>query len=132
MTSRRIVGTAVCWAPIALALASLVAGWRGVERGPSAVLITLALALAVYNLWCSAGRYAFHRLRGGTRDSYVPVSGLPGVGSLLVVAATLFAFGNRTTAALALLAIAIDTGGSFWFFVVSLRDPSFWDRARIR
>ena len=83
------------------------------------VLAPLALFLGglvcAVNFYLSFCRYPVHRLRGGSRESYRPISGAPVVGSLLVA---LSIFGIDDTPWIlgaALLLIAMDTGGLHWF-----------------
>jgi hypothetical protein len=58
---------------------------------------------------------------------YRHTSGLPLVGTGLVVIGGLVGLGDWVAAVLGLIALAIDTGGSVWFLVATWRDASFWD-----
>jgi hypothetical protein len=72
----------------------------------------LVCALNFYLSFC---RYALHRRGGGSRESYGRISGFPLVGSVLV-ALSLFKFYDLFwILTVALVLIAIDTGGVHWF-----------------
>src|SRR6202795_4449569 len=71
----------------------------------------LVCALNFYLSFC---RYPLHRWGGGSRESYRWISGFPLVGSLLV-ALSLFKFYDLPwILTVALVLIAIDTGGIHW------------------
>jgi hypothetical protein len=72
----------------------------------------LVCALNFYLSFC---RYALHRLRGGSRGSYRWRSGLPVVGSLLVALSIVRFYDAPWILTVALVLIAIDTGGIHWF-----------------
>ncbi len=91
------------------------------------ILVGLGAFLATLNFYLSFLRGSLHRWRRGSTDGYRHVSGVPGVGSLLVVGGVLVSFGSVTVAVLGLITIGLDTGGPLWFLVSSWRDSSFWD-----
>ena len=80
------------------------------------VVMCVALAIAGLNFGLT--------LRRGDKH----VSGVPVIGSVLVVIATMIGFGSALCAALGLLAVALDTGGSVWFLIATWNDSSLWDR----
>lgn len=128
---RRGIGAVVLLSPVALLVVSLGSGIRHPrERFAGVVPVGIAVAIGLYNLWLSYGRPWMHRRRGGDGQSYRHVSGLPVIGTLLVVLAALAGFGAVGTAALGLFVLAIDTGGSPWFLAATWKDEGFWDPAR--
>ena len=72
----------------------------------------LVCALNFYLSFC---RHVLHRLRGGSRGSYRWMSGLPLVGSLLVALSIVRFYDAPWILTVALVLIAIDTGGIHWF-----------------
>ena len=72
----------------------------------------LVCALNFYLSFC---RYALHRFRGGSRESYRWMSGFPLVGSLLVTLSIVKFYEVPWILTMALVLIAIDTGGIHWF-----------------
>jgi hypothetical protein len=55
------------------------------------------------------------------------VSGLPLVGTLLVVLGGIAGFGDWRVGVIGLVVLALDTGGSPWFLVATWRDSGLWD-----
>jgi hypothetical protein len=49
------------------------------------------------------------------------------IGTVLSLVGGIVGFGALSAAFLAIGAILVDTGGSFWFLVVTWRDTSLWD-----
>jgi hypothetical protein len=85
----------------------------------SLLLLPGGLVCAI-NFYLSFCRYPLHRLRRGSRESYRYMSGFPLVGSFLV-ALWIFKFYDRgCILCVALLLIAIDTGGIHWFVGVRI------------
>jgi hypothetical protein len=84
----------------------------------SEVLAWLALLVgglvSALNFYLSFCRYALHRLRGGSRESYRWMSGFPLVGSLLVALSIVRFYDAPWILGIALVLIAIDTGGIHW------------------
>jgi hypothetical protein len=71
--------------------------------------------VSALNFYLSFCRYHLYRFRGRSRESYHRVSGLPLVGSLLVTLSIVRFYDVPWILALALVLIAIDTGGIHWF-----------------
>jgi len=120
---RRILGVAVCALPPALSVASLIAGLAG-GSAPWFTGITFVIAAATIGLTNAFLSFVRPRLRSASRRH---ISGIPVVGSALVVIGVLYGFGALGTALLALAASAIDTGGAPWFAISTWRDRSLWD-----
>jgi hypothetical protein len=129
---RRGIGVLVCGAPVLLLVASMVsvviAGDRPNAIGSIAMVV--AIAIAALNFYLSAVRGLVFRRRNGSLDGYQHISGIPGIGSLVVVAGAVVGFGSGLCVALGLIAIGLDVSGSVWFLVATWRDSSLWDRPR--
>lgn len=127
--TRRVVGLGVAFAPSAVLVASLV--WsliRGSAHHPYALsVMLLALIIGGINLHLSVVRPLLFVRARGSGERYRHVSGIPIVGTLAVLVGSVLGFGSAPCAAVGLVAVAIDTGGSVWFLVATWRDPSFWD-----
>ena len=70
--------------------------------------------ISALNFYLSFCRYLLHRVRGGSRESYRAVSGVPLFGSLLVVLSIIWLHEVPWVLAVASIVIAIDTGGIHW------------------
>jgi len=68
-----------------------------------------------------------HIRRHGSMEGLRNVSGIPLIGTLLVVLGGISGFGDWRAATIGLIALAIDTGGLPWFLIAAWRDQSFWD-----
>ena len=110
-----------CTGPTLLLLASLAVGLTGSNTGShwSVIPSLLALALGCLNIYLS--------FRPPLPDGR-HVSGLPVVGTLLVLPAATSGFGCVPAALAGLLATLIDTGGLLWFLKATWHDTSFWDK----
>lgn len=125
---RRSLGVLICSIPILLLLASLVHG--KVEVKPSIMgvgFLVAALGIGLLNTHTSFIRPKLHYRRHGSMEGYRHVSGIPFVGTISTVIATIGNFGSVPAALLGLLALALDTGGLPWFLISTWRDSSFWD-----
>ena len=90
-------------------------------------IMIAASAIAILNFSLSFVRPRLFLLRNGSMGDYRHVSGLPGIGTLLVILGAIFGFGAIGTAILGLVVMALDTGGSVWFLIAVWSDESFWD-----
>ena len=125
---RRALGLAVCMSPVALLVAS--AGASLVLQRRSALgesLSVIGLFVAGLNLHVSTFRPLIYRWRHGTLQGLRNVSGLPLIGTLVVVLGGIVGFGDWLAAALGVLALGLDLSGLPWFLVATWRDQSFWD-----
>jgi hypothetical protein len=112
------------------------------RRAGAIVIAVLPVALHVTSVM-SAHRspyvligeaFAMIALIVGAMDFYVVflrrklprVSPAPLVGTILVIAAGAFAYGDRPTAIFALFSYAIDTAGPPWFIFARWNDESLW------
>jgi hypothetical protein len=126
---RRGIGVLLGCSPVFLLAASIV---QAVVRGDEGHAIGLAvmfgaLAIGGLNFYLSFLRELVYQRRKGSLDGYVHVSVLPILGSLVVVVGAALGFGSALCAALGLLAVALDTGGSVWLLIATWKDSSFWD-----
>ena len=80
-----------------------------------------------FNLYLSLVRPAIFHLRHGLIKQYHHVSGIPAVGTFLVVAGALSGFGGVVSALVGITAMLLDTGGSLQFLLATWGDSSFWD-----
>ena len=126
---RRAIGVVLCLSPIAVLTASLVSGLAGKDTAPFAGIWFVAPAafVAVLNFYLSFVRGLLLRLRHGSLDRYRHVSGIPLIGSLLVLIAGIIGFGAVGTVLSCIVAVALDTGGLPWFLFSTWQDGSFWD-----
>jgi hypothetical protein len=125
---RRSLGVVVCFSPVLLLIASLVAWFAGREGGLAGLgLAVIGLLFGVLNAYLSFFRPWLYRRRRGSMEGYRFVSGLPLFGTLFVGLSGVFGFGEPYTTALGLTTLAIDTGGLPWFLVSTWRDESLWD-----
>ncbi len=125
---RRGIGLLVGCAPVVLLVASQVSAvTREYPIGLAVMLV--AIVIAALNFYLSSVRGLLYRRAKGSLDNYTHVSGLPMIGTLVVVAGAVLAFGSALCAGLGLLAIGLDTGGSVWFLIATWKDTSLWDRA---
>src|SRR5688572_28641676 len=74
------------------------------------------------NAYLSFLRYPLFLRRGGKKEEFQWVSGIPVIGSVLVVAALVFGREPRWLTAVGVLLILLDTGGPHWFVFVLVRD----------
>ena len=87
----------------------------------------LALPLAGLNLYLAIVRPALYRWRHGSLDGMRNVSGIPGMGTCLVIAGAVLGFADGWAAVAGLVALALDIGGLPWFLVLTWHDRSMWD-----
>jgi len=87
----------------------------------------VAAAIGALNFFLSFIRPCLYQLTRRTRDGYRHVSGLPILGTILVVIAGLYGFSSIGTAALGFVTLLFDTGGEPWFIWSTWRDQSLWD-----
>jgi hypothetical protein len=122
---RRGIGVLACLAPALLAGASLVGAAAGGNGKSTAALVVMLVATSIgaLNFYLSFIR----PMISGSRSDDRNVSGVPVVGTLLVVIGTVLGFGSVLCALLGLVVVAVDTGGSLWFLLSTWRDGSFWD-----
>jgi hypothetical protein len=89
------------------------------------VIVFIIGALAsVLNFYLSWLRFPVHRLRGGTKENFQWISGLPFIGSLTILGVLLLPPSTLVSAS-CLLLVGVDTGGLPWFVASTWRDESF-------
>jgi hypothetical protein len=126
---RRVIGILVCLAPLAVPIASLAAGlaWNRAENFSGILIVIPAALLSKLNFYSSFLRGWLYHRKHGTLDRYQHESGIPVVGSLLLVVGSVFGFGAIGTALLGIIAVALDTAGLPWFLFATWQDSSLWD-----
>ncbi len=128
---RRALGVLLCESPVLLALACTL--WPGTSAPAPAraaaglVMVALASLTAAFNLWLALIRPWLYRRRQGSEAGLSRVSGLPVLGTLLLVGGCLTAFGSPLIGGLALLAALVDPDGLPWVPVHTWQDASLWD-----
>jgi hypothetical protein len=95
-------------------------------------VVILAAVIGGFNFWLSCVRPLTYRLSHGSWEGYHFVSGLPIVGTAIVMAGVLLSFGHVATALLGLLVLLMDTAGLPWFLAATWRDRELWDEAPLR
>lgn len=70
-------------------------------------------------------------MRGGEKERYQFVSGLPVIGNLFTLLAVALAFGNVGVAIVALVASLVDTCGLPWFLFCTWTDRGLWDNETV-
>ena len=78
-------------------------------------LFGLGCLVSLINFYLSFLRYPIFRLRGGAADDYQWVSGLPMIGSLLIVLTLAFVFSNVWLRFFGITCAVVDTAGLHWF-----------------
>ena len=126
---RRGLGLVLGCSPLVLLCGSVLYGLShgGQLRAAGLVAELLALLVAGLNFYLSFVRGALHERRKGSREGYRHVSGLPMIGTLLVVLGVFLGFGSIGSSVLGIVSVAADTGGSVWLLVATWRDTSLWD-----
>src|SRR5262245_3525559 len=125
--TRRAIGAALCLAPVALLVASLGAGVAYPREGRLGLGLTVSgLLPGGFNFYLSFIRPWLYAWRHGSTEGLSHVSGIPALGTFLVVAGGVIGFCDWRAAAVGLVALALDTGGLPWF-LTTWRDRSFWD-----
>lgn len=126
---RRAIGLVLCFSPLILLFCSIFVALAGSDRRPFGAIgfVVAALFFAVLNFHLSFVRPWWLRRSHGSLEAVRHVSGLPMVGTILVLLGGAFGFGAIGTALIGLVAVALDTGGAPWFLIATWRDSSFWD-----
>jgi len=82
------------------------------------IAFVLGTLVCLVNFYSSFLRYPIHRLRGLPKGSYRWESGIPLVGSLCVALSLLSLHSQPVVLPVAIILIAVDTGGLHWFIGV--------------
>ncbi|WCM92461.1 hypothetical protein M5C99_19205 [Acidovorax sp. NCPPB 2350] len=126
---RRSFGALICLFPVLLALASLATAVLGEGLGTASEapwLCGIALFIGLFNFSLSFVRPLWlHKVRGV--HEVAGSSGAPIIGSVFAVLACTLGFGATLTSVVALIAVALDTGGAPWFLIATWRDSTLWD-----
>ena len=126
---RRALGALLLLSPLGLAVASLAWGWAH-PRFSHPLALTVGMVLIGLALFVSACNVYFSFIRPllfQHRPNYRWVSGIPGIGTFLIVAGVLVGFGGVLPATLGIVAFLLDTGGTLWFLIATWDDAGLWD-----
>lgn len=125
---RRAIGVVAACTPALLSAASLASALtHGNQHRPIGVVVMLlALLIALLNLCLSCRPWLHQRANNGSLEGYKHVSGVPLIGTLLVLLGAVLGFGSAFCVAVGLLAVGLDTGGLPWFVIGTWKDASFW------
>jgi hypothetical protein len=111
--------------PLALLFGSFAYGLvRPRDTGIGLWCMLPASLIALLNVYLSWIRPAIHFLVQGSMTRYRFASGIPAIGTFLILTGGLLGFGNRTTALTGIVLLLLDTGGLPWFVVATLNDRS--------
>jgi hypothetical protein len=125
---RRNLAAAICLSPVALAVGSIALGAvHGTAVTYGLYIVLFSAVIGAFNFNFSFVRPFLYRLMHGSREGYHHISGIPGVGTLIVVVGVLLSFGDIVTASVGLLVLLIDTGGLPWFIAATWKYSSSWD-----
>ena len=129
----KLVGFIFFFTPILFLILSLLGGLCGDPEhfiAPLAIML-VALAVASLNFYLSFFRPKFYIRNHGSLDGYQYVSGIPGIGTLLIIAGGIYGFGSVIIAVIGLFALSIDVGGLPWFLIAIWKDRSLWNGRRM-
>jgi hypothetical protein len=113
---------------VALLVASFVSAVVGRSGDSHGVGIAVfGLAIGILNTYLSFIRPGLYRQRHGSFEGYRFISGVPGLGTVFIIVAGAWGFGELLTTVIGLVALALDTGGWPWFLFATWHDQSLWD-----
>lgn len=126
---RRGMGIVLCGLPVWLVMISIGLTLRHSKPDGTTGLVLLggAGAIALLNLHLSYLRPWLYYRKQKSMDGYSYVSGIPGLGTVAVIAAVLFNFQHLLTGILAICILIADTGGLPWFLIMTWKDSSLWE-----
>ncbi len=125
---RRAIGITACFSPVALLVVSAVANRGGPRQSALGVgILLVGILVAFLNLYLSVVRPTIYRWWHGSMVGYRHVSGLPVIGTLIIISGAIIGFGDWRAVALGAVALASDLGGLPWFLIATWRDRSLWD-----
>ena len=105
-----VIGIHVGWVPSVVRPGSSLPtfGW---------IAIGIAAVIALLNFYLSFVRYRIHRFRGGSADACRFVSGIPGLGSVALLAGALLIPSSWSALGVIAVIALLDTAGLPWFFL---------------
>lgn len=124
---KRSIGICIALAPAVLAVVSIFSDRAPSSSAAGISLGSISLAIAAVNVWLSFIRPSLWKNKHGTMDGFRHASGIPGLGTIFAILASVIGFGSDLSAMLTLLAMVVDTGGLPWFVWATWSDSSFWD-----
>jgi hypothetical protein len=126
---RRGIGVLICGSPIWLAVVSGVMSFyhsRPIAGGWNYFFI-LAGLIAPFNLYLSFIRPWLYRWKHQSMEGYRFISGIPGIGTILVILGLLACFQDLPSAIIGVVITIFDCGGLPWFLVFTWRQKDMWD-----
>jgi hypothetical protein len=128
VTTNRVIGIVICFAPVAVGLWSLCHALAHPEipKWRVSLIGGFALVVVVFNLHTSYFRALLYRWRHGRMDGFRFASGMPLIGTIFILIESILGFGSLYTSLLVLLAYVLDTGGFPWLLVMTWRDDGVW------
>lgn len=127
---RRLLWIFIAFLPLAVAIASVISGIAKPEHANFSGIGFMAVGafVAAINFYLSFIRFPLYVARHRSKEGYRFVSGIPMIGSVLIISGAISAFGSVDIALVGVAAFVLDTGGSGWFIVCTWRDGSFWNK----
>jgi hypothetical protein len=125
---KRFIGIVVAIIPFGIVLILSMVDWR-LFAGKIAFLGYCLFAfgglVSCINFYLSFLRYPLHRLRGGKKENYRWISGIPLLG-ILCVAGLVLLPKSFWFSLLTFIFLLIDTAGIPWFVIAVWKDDSIW------
>ena len=126
--ARRLLGAAICFGPVVLIVVSLIVAASRLNREFAGLGLAVGgFLIGLLNAYLSFARPQLYFWRHRSMDGYRFVSGVPAIGTLFVTMSGVWGFGELPTAAIGLIALALDTGGLPWFLIATWRARDLWD-----
>lgn len=88
--------------------------------------LVLGGGIAIINAYLSFVRPAVYRLRHGETESYRFISGVPIIGSVILMFSPLPLCASLWPSFVAMVLLALDTAGPMWFVIATWGDDSLW------
>jgi hypothetical protein len=126
---RRGFGVLICGSPIWLAVVS---GVMSIGHNKSIgimgiVFFILAGLITIANIHFSFLRPWLYYRKRKSMEKYQYESGIPMIGSILIILGIIVSFQNLLFAIIGLVTSVLDTGGLVWLLIMTWKDQSFWD-----
>jgi hypothetical protein len=123
-----VIGVSICFSPLILLLASVVVSIEYPRQSGLGLGLSVAgFLLAGLNFYLAVIRPSLYVWRHGSTGGLRNISGLPMVGTCLVVAGGIVGFCDWRAAVVGVVALVMDFGGLPWFLIATWHDESMWD-----
>ena len=124
----RLLGLLLGLTPLVALLISFISGLGNTVSYTYSILFMLvALLIACLNFYLSVIRPFIFKIKHGSMAGYNFISGVPIVGSILIIFGLLSGFGSMPSSIIGVAAYSLDTAGLGWLVVASWDDRSLWD-----